>query len=123
MTYGDTGWRNFRDLLINGWTTGNASYGPLMRRVGSHVEMRVGSLTRGTSDWFLPSQAGWRPPLQFGLTLAAGNGSATTAVMSVNYSDGIGSFTSPAQWTEVSWVTDDAWPTSLPGTAVGSIPQ
>ena len=115
----DTGWRIITPLLVNGWTV---AYGMLrLRRIGSRVTLRVLNLKGGSSSVFLPAiPAGFAP---VGYTGFVARPSTTVPTPLPYLSIGpdarstVGSETHETATMEVSWLTDNAWPTELPGTA------
>lgn len=124
LVYGDTGWRNLSAELINGWSGGTGSL--YVRRYGSMVFMRIVGIgpANATNDAFLNSISGFRHSgLQGWEAIATGLSSTqallmreqggTLSIVRQNPPSGI--------FASLSWPTDDPWPTSLPGTASGSI--
>ncbi|HNV12196.1 MAG TPA: hypothetical protein PKN27_12800, partial [Propionibacteriaceae bacterium] len=131
VVVGDTGWRRFSTLL-NGWT------GALdVRRVGSAVNLRTGypgmdGSAATTSTPINPSVtigSGFAPPsgiAEYRLLWFKQSG----AVVGSGYfywNGGSGQITLPSfgtvndkfsLFTGTSYITNDAWPTTLPGTAV-----
>jgi hypothetical protein len=125
MTTGDTGWRNIATLVAS---------------VGTRTVTNIRCRRIMNSVHFMQQIADTQtnPSSQSLVTMPSGFGSASTKwfVMgssSVNLrqlgvlSDSTVVYTGATDAnrydTEVSWVTTDSWPTSLPGTAVGTIPQ
>jgi hypothetical protein len=125
MTYGDTGWRDI--TLENGWAVTSTS-NVKIRREGSTVSLHIPfSLTAAskTTDIFYTLPAGFAPTglgttATIGLVAEQGgtvatfirkSGSALTCVSTATAIQGV-----------LQWSTTDAWPTSLPGVAFGSIP-
>lgn len=118
----DTGERNVSSQLTNGWT--GAIY---LRRIGNLCILRIEGLNAAakTSDnfWFTPATAGWASPVV--VRGVAANGSASPQMRRVYYNGGAGSAfnisssaTGDGQfYGTVTWATNDAWPTSLPGVA------
>ena len=131
VVVGDTGWRRFSTLL-NGWT------GALdVRRIGSAVNLRTGypgmdGSAATTSTPINPSVtigSGFAPPsgiAEYRLLWFKQSG----AVVGSGYfywNGGSGQITLPSfgtvndkfsLFTGTSYITNDAWPTTLPGTAV-----
>lgn len=126
IIYGDTGVRRVETDFKNGWTANIAS----LRRVNSMVTLGVYNVVpTGRTDpiaYTLP--AGFRPAgyggnLSFPLRMGATNVEWATVTTS-------GDITPPTTATSASgtinlltFTTADAWPTVLPGTASGSIPN
>jgi len=131
MTYGDTGWRDVSASLVNGWVLAVAVSYCLIRRTNGQVQL-VARLNpaAATADKFLSAITGfggWSGTLWLGLATSfvsdvgsawfqsgstgwgcrrATHGAATSVYISITHDVGDGT----------------AWPTSLPGTASGSIP-
>jgi len=112
---GDTGWRDVTASLINGWT---ATY-VLIRRFGSTVEITAESLnsTASTNVKFLDAIAGFGgggTPATWATSAGTNTGKIYKAWdHSFNGAD-------PGAWTDnlnLMFTTNDAWPSSLPGTA------
>lgn len=125
MVYGDTGWRDIAGLLINGWTA-NANQ-VLLRRHGATVMLKLIGIdrTNATSDAFLNSITGFRNPNGQGWwPYARSDGSIShmreqSGILNlVARTVGAGAQT----YATFQWLTDDAWPASLPGNAYGVIP-
>jgi len=130
LIYGDTGWREIASDLLNGVT---ASY-VRIRRLGSLVSLVFQNVVPpGTSSVdFISIPTGFRPtnhpaayyPTRPALSLTYQNlllkpGSPDVVALTLNgYASGHGGFSFG-----LSWTTADAWPTSLPGSANGSIPN
>ncbi|WGH21714.1 minor tail protein [Arthrobacter phage Inked] len=140
LVYGDTGVRQIKNDIIvaNGWDA--ASSNVYLRRVGNVVELRFDVYT---------SPAGTIPTVPEFLNMAVGfrypnNGSHADFMC---YSEPVGNTTigtvigrhngSTMQFLVAgrmpsnvrfvrggsTWITSDPWPTTLPGTAVGTIPN
>lgn len=125
---GDTGWRNVSASLDGTFLAANPNATLFMRRTGNTVRL---SYKAGTSATFTTNYAtvyaipsGFRPgtayetPLMM-LTSAASPGAAFKAA----YFDG-GALksgntwaTATQYWGDATYTTNDAWPTSLPGSA------
>ena len=119
VLYGDTGWRSAPECFVNGWTAGKL----LVRRVNNAVHLLVDQTTAAgaTGELVINLPAGFRSsspsirplfatltqPAQvyrsyiLGNTLVAPNTSKTTPVLSCT----------------TSFVTNDDYPNTLPGTA------
>lgn len=121
LVYGDTGWRDVTASLINGWTA-TAVY---VRRVGYQVMMHAEALAAAaaTNANFITAPTGFAP--YSGVTFrgmlhttATPPVAYRTAGLSIPaYASGGTLYGSLAPYT-----TADAWPASLPGNAVGTIP-
>ncbi|MFK5689608.1 hypothetical protein ACI3EY_08065 [Ornithinimicrobium sp. LYQ92] len=117
MVWGDTGWRDMSATLIaeNGWT-GVSTF--QIRRVGDQVFFNLWGLTRdsnasGTVGVANLMPDGFRPPISvYGLI--------PTSVYTRFYINVAGAFVliSPPtlSFCTVSYVTNQSWPTTLPGT-------
>lgn len=130
VSVGDTGWRNVTSSLINGWSASSV----LIRRTGSDVSLRVdaASATNMTATSFLASITGFNVssfafPLsanserQF-LTTATNPAAVWRATSSSSGSSNQwqiqGATTGLATlYGTINFSTNDAWPTTLPGTA------
>ncbi len=125
MTYGDTGWRDISSLVASVGTRTVTNI--RTRRIGNSVHLMQQITDTQTN-----------PAAQLLVTMPTGFGSASTKYFvmgssSVNLRQLGVSSNSTVTYTgstdanrydaEISWVTTDAWPTTLPGTAVGTIPQ
>lgn len=126
MVYGDTGWRNVTADLINGWGNGGNTGSVLIRRYNNMVSLKLIGITvaGATSDAFLNSingfkhhnSQGWEPiwtGLGSGGLMREQGGTLSLTPRNVIAASTFGT---------MSWMTDDAWPNPLPGTAMGSIP-
>ena len=124
QTYSDSGLRDTAVTVANSW----AIYGGYnhIRRVGNVVSLNLWlDSTSASSDTIGTIPSGFRPDRSLGLGIlapvnairffqvsSAGNISADRAGITPN----------PGWFIQATWVTSDAWPTTLPGSAVGSIP-
>jgi len=124
LIYGDTGWRELSSTgLLNGWTANSV----LIRRVNNLVSFKIYQLnpSAATADIFTQIPAGFIRTHGAGtilfpksnaevafLQLTSGGMTFGTRGVAVY---GTGGFC------EVQWTTAESWPTSLPGTASGSI--
>ncbi|ALY10196.1 hypothetical protein SALGADO_28 [Arthrobacter phage Salgado] len=126
LIYGDTGWRDVKSLLINGWASTGVLY---LRRNGDRCTLK-GLLLDGssqTSTTFMTLPVGFRA---FGgdTYFMANTVSASFGMMSVSNTGNVRAQTgqptygSPAYF-EISWSTSEPWPATLPGSASGSIPS
>lgn len=121
LVYGDTGWRDVSADLINGWT--GSVY---LRRVGYTVELvgRLLNSTAATSSGFLNLASAFRPVNSIPLLARPASNTATPIYGSISAAGAVGLVTGAAfQQESVSQVytTVGAWPTTLPGLAVGGI--
>lgn len=126
LVYGDTGLRDISSLLINSWSMATGLL--TIRRTGNVVELR-GSLNGSvmTNDHFVDLGA-------FMSSVIPANNQSLGVCIASDYSmfreirtDGtqlyIRSGTKVPYGVNAMWTTNASWPTSLPGTAVGSIPN
>ena len=124
MTYGDTGLRDTAVTVANAW----AIYGGYnhIRRVGNVVSLNLWlDSASASADTVGTIPAGFRPDRSTGQGIQApGYLTRLLQVGSGGNLDVDRAGTTPgATWfVQSTWTTSDAWPTSLPGTAVGSIP-
>ena len=124
MTFGDTGLRDTAVTVANAW----AIYGGYnhIRRVGNVVSLNLWlDSASASADTVGTIPAGFRPDRTVGFgVLAPGNLIRLLQISSAGSLDATTGGTTPgAAWfVQATWVTNDAWPTTLPGSAVGSIP-
>jgi len=144
MTFGDTGWRDISSLLLNGWAFASAP--PLLRRVNDQVTLSVAYRLTGvgaSSDVVVTIPTGFVTDVAAtgnfalaGILLADSNtglpGKTSTSLIPAGWSLSLPSGTTRDQLVVPSrnlalagamdWSTAQSWPTTLPGTASGSIP-
>lgn len=118
MTYGDTGWRTV--TAENSWS--GTVY---LRRIGQQVVVRTAGVAgvSASADTFYTLPTGYKPLATYYVPLLSG--STTTAIKVAVAVGGAMSTARPLSAGvagEFSWMTNESWPTSLPGTASGSIP-
>lgn len=115
VIYGDTGWRDLSSILLNGWA------GLIrIKRNDSTVHMRIHLATAGTSTVLVNLPTGFRVTIP-GLRFAEpGVGTITTDAVSGDMWASSLALTSTTTYQHrlLSWPTDQAWPTTLPGTAL-----
>lgn len=123
MIYGDTGWRSLGSAwLVNGWTCA----GMYVRRCGQFVEVRVDGLNSAaaTNAAFAILPTGFRGHsyigARFAVVTSTNQGRRTSVVDNTLYVGYTGTEDMSPSFT---YSTTDAWPTTLPGTAVGSVPN
>ena len=129
VLYGDTGWRDIGTLLMNGWK--NKANHMTMRRIGCKVILRFpfvgldGSAATKSVFLTLPDGFKYRNGSNYGAigTIVVGNGFelGETANLQIVFKDFDSLSTKPSSLDmtgELSWTTDDAYPSMLPGTAV-----
>ena len=123
-TYADTGLRDTAVTVANSWTI----YGGYnhIRRAGNIVSLNLWlDSTSASADTVGTIPSGFRPDRTVGFgVLAPGNLIRVLQISSGGSLDATTSGTTPgAAWfVQATWVTNEAWPTTLPGSAVGSIP-
>lgn len=118
LIYGDTGRRDIASLFTDSWIVSSAQ----IRRNGPMVELNVSAnrTFAGGITTFLTIPTGFRPAntinklngegsLKHGIIIGSGDG-LVRLDMDVN----------AIRW-YLTWMTGDSWPTTLPGTPVGSI--
>ena len=135
MTYGDTGWRNITADLAGASTTADPNAEVHIRRVNDRVEIR---LARGASGTWTSGTIYTLPDAFRSLPAGVLGHVAVTGLMDY----GTAQETAATLWTattiagletngwsatndyrgHLTYSTNSAWPTTLPGTAVGSIP-
>jgi hypothetical protein len=132
MTYGSTGYQRMENAnLSNGWIVPNTSVAVVLVRVGNTVSL-VGGITGSdaTSQTFLDLPVGYRPSYRSSYvgTAAPLNSDALRNIswelaqwptylrMSTDTATG-------SVYTNLTWQTQEVWPTELIGTMVSSIPS
>lgn len=128
MVYGDTGERNVKSLLLNGIVSESVGEAVRLRRVGNIVTIYLGIIVPGgasspTEVMQLP--LGFRPATNVSMYMPPGYSGSAQVVIGGAYSMNIyGTFTVGSYHRYLwSWSTNDAWPTVLPGLAIGVIPS
>ena len=128
MMYGDTGWRDVSTLLLNGWK--NKANHMTIRRINCKVILRFpfvgldGSAATRPVFITLPDGFKYRNGSNYGAigTIVVGNGFelGTNANLQIVSKDFNSLSTTPSSLDmtgELSWTTDDPYPSTLPGTA------
>ena len=128
MMYGDTGWRDVSTLLLNGWK--NKTNHMTIRRINCKVILRFpfvgldGSAATRPVFITLPDGFKYRNGSNYGAigTIVVGNGFelGTNANLQIVSKDFNSLSTTPSSLDmtgELSWTTDDPYPSTLPGTA------
>jgi hypothetical protein len=138
LVYGDTGWRTVTPNTNATVTGGTVRF----RRIGNQVYLRFVDLAlstgaNGFGELFAAADIpiGFRPNgVERSMQMVGQTNNATylqvisiySAVawlyQTIGIANSLSRPPSPLQGT-VTWVTDEAWPTTLPGTAFGSIPN
>ena len=120
VDYGDTGWRNIESVLLNGFTATSVK----IRRFGNQVSITIfalnGASSTGTTLYTLPT--GFGSDSRIRQTWMGRSSSDQTPNAAVTYaSSTLSLFTSPTLITSgrgtIDYLTTDAWPATLPGTA------
>lgn len=123
LIQGDTGWRDISSLLINGWT-GAAR----IRRVGRLVTVTFGALAAATATNAIAINlpAGFKYVNADDVRVLLHNAGTTwrrtfgnTSFMAISISSYVAG---DSLFGSFSFVNDEVWPTTLPGTAIGTIP-
>lgn len=114
----DTGWRDISSMLLNGWTINAADGAFHVRRVGNTVTLRahIYNGTLSSTMWtapsgFRPSKNTYFPVSHFTSGAAIGGGYWGINGEFQRYTS------NAAAYNTITVVTNDAWPSSLPGTA------
>ncbi|PNW10631.1 hypothetical protein C1632_02405 [Microbacterium testaceum] len=128
LLYGDTGFRGVSDLAVNGWSISICT----IRRVGSVVTFGVfGAQPSGaTADTVLTIPGGFRPSSLYGGNTQHLVLSGSGQIVSVQFNTS-GAMIAPRDKSAIgqgaialmTWMTADTWPTTLPGTALGAVPN
>lgn len=114
--YGDTGWRDLRGLLENGWTANTFS----LRRVGDSVQIRIYNLDgrSATSDMVMVYPRGFgHDGIGWYIPGTSGRDFAVSGLRNLNLSPGSLLFKGGFHYLTLA-ATNDRWPTDLPGTPV-----
>lgn len=128
LIYGDTGWRDLTPLLANGWT----AQWMRIRRVNNTATLQflnVGGADATTDTIFTlpigfqPSTGGYHLGLPF--ADSAPNNLSYIRIGGINFMliKGRAAPYSTSVMSTVSWDVYEPWPTTLPGTAVGTVPN
>lgn len=119
LIYGDTGWREL--TLENGWAGSVRA-----RRIGSTVDVVCTTLVAGSSTLITPLGSGFRPQQNIPIMARPANIANPPFYGQVTWQTGYLSLPTAQlygnQSSQFSFTTLDPWPTTLPGTPVGSIP-
>lgn len=115
----DTGRRNVASLLINGWTAATVQ----LRRADDRCYLYIAGLngSAATNSRFMEVPAGFQPPIVIETQMQRNSSGSNVQGITVSLSGG---FTIPTGTVlgsvarEISWPTEAAFPTSLPGTEV-----
>ena len=125
QTFGDTGWRSVTDLLVNGWLTSADRI--TIRRQNNVVTLMLGDMdgSSATTDVIMTLPSGFRPNWQYNVPSYATSGATSSRSVNAVHTGNVTWYGTPRPTYEnalFTYLTSDAWPTTLPGTAVGSIP-
>ena len=126
QTYSDTGDRQSAITYTNGWAN---AYGiDMLRRIGNTVYLQVVlDSTSATTDGAFTVPAGFRPSATAMMAVPVGGSTVVPRTLTMGSAGEAtiyqASLAGQAGWfVGLAYQTNDAWPTSLPGTASGSIP-
>lgn len=120
MTLGDSGWRDVSAGLLNSYT------GQLFLRRINNVVYLLGKITRATANSAYTIPTGFRciqDSYHYSFFITRSTTTGTLAAFTVDselYIYGVDNNVYPISG---NYIAGDAWPTTLPGSAVGSIPQ
>lgn len=124
LVHGDTGWRDISEYVSNGWAVNSLR----IRRVNFTVHLAGYSL-RGagaTANEIMAVDTGivrgFRPSFVTAGFILDGGAPLRVMVQSTNLMSSERGSTGGSYF-YASWPTGESWPTTLPGTAVGSIPN
>lgn len=128
LIYGDTGLRSIPGQLQNGWTATDI----FIRRSGYDVTLHIEALNAAamTAANFISVPTGFAPVT--GQNIARGvlhTGTSPAAMYRTTYPGSnvfnlqAANTTFPLLYGTISYRTSEAWPTTLPGAAVGTIPN
>lgn len=123
LVWGDTGVRRIESLFTNGWTASIAA----LRREGAVVTLGLYSVNPAaqTAAAAVNIPAGFRPgPYGGNIGIPAQTNSAVSWIMLSAAGDLMPPTTGVSAQGFIhilTWITGDTWPTSLPGTASGSV--
>lgn len=125
QTYGDTGWRHLTALLVNGWLTSSDRI--TIRRQNNLVTLMLGDMDgrSATSDVIMTLPDGFRPNWQYNVPSYSTSGATSSRSVNAVHTGNVTWCGTPRPTYEnasFTYLTSDAWPTTLPGSAVGSIP-
>lgn len=134
LIYGDTGWRQ---VIVAGDIVGLPNMNGYVRRIGNQVSFQAFEVTAGgtasgaTTLWNTPT--GFRYVLGASPAMVSGSvidsGAAPVANASIYlasagaYNVTLRAVAGVRHYATLNWLTTDAWPTVLPGTAFASIPN
>jgi len=123
LVYGDTGLRN-----VTADIAGAAATGLQLRRVGQLVELSIDTLTVSASGTvtFYTLPTGFRPAGTRRNVISATGGPSAGRNLLTNTSGTVvlgAAVTGETYNTSLTFFTSDPWPTTLPGAALGTIPN
>lgn len=127
LIYGDTGWRDITTLATNGWTFTQLR----LRRFGPRCTLVIvgpnGVGSTGT-QFALVDNAAFRSAISQTNVFALADTTNPRELRVLNSGSTAIGFEFPIAWSSgrsfsAEWYTDAAWPSSLPGTAIGAIPN
>lgn len=126
VNYGETGRRDLTSTLKNGFALASAGGWFKVSRAGNRVTVYVREVTgvNATTVAFANAlPAGFRPTTSYPTTACRwyGNGGAYLSVHPFTFEPELSTnpsgWPTSVVWAELTYLTDDAWPTSLPGVA------
>nr|DAK15117.1 MAG TPA: hypothetical protein [Caudoviricetes sp.] len=121
VAHGDTGWRDVKSLLLNGWKTSGGSV--LLRRVGNTVTLISPYLglngSAATKGIFITLPAGFTyfNNANYG-TVGYFTDNKKPAAVSKDFNSFVLDLPSAQPMGELSWVASDDYPSTLPGVAL-----
>ncbi|QFG13633.1 minor tail protein [Arthrobacter phage Shepard] len=127
LVYGDTGMRRVETLFLNGWTAAIA----VLRRSNNQVSFGLYTVNPAakTADTAYTIPTGFKPA-SYGGNIAFPikySGATNTDYLQINGAGDVlpptGAVSGSGFICVFTWQTADAWPTTLPGSSSGSIPN
>ena len=121
VLYGDTGWRDVKSLLLNGWKNNGGSV--LLRRVGNTVTLKSSYLgldgRAATKGIFITLPAGFSyfNNANYG-TVGYFTDNKKPAAVSKDFNSLVLDLPSTQPMGGLSWITNDDYPSTLPGVAL-----
>jgi hypothetical protein len=133
MTYGNTGYRRLDATdLDNGWSVPNGSTAATLVRNGNTVSLFGGlNGSSATDTVFVTLPEGFRPSYRATFAGSGTSSSSSDALRNISWEAAnqpttlrMASAGAVANlYFNLTWQTQDLWPTSLPGVAYGTIPS
>lgn len=131
LVYGDTGWRDISTMLNSDYTSTKVTIRRYQHMVTVNFDSVKSVTESGHSIWLTPT-GGFKPDVSNGIgnlryALASDLNGGNTKVISPETNSGGIRFLSYTKDTALNgsftYFTRDPWPTTLPGTAIGTIPN